>query len=531
MNGTNSTNIGGGYHQFNDNYEDSNTEGEDSPSSLFLTGSSSPHLLDSPRLDHSTPSPSTTRQPNTGRSGNLQGRTVQLKKESPVPIGGIIVLLLVLGGSIGLGFLAAKASLAPWMHKVALGGSIILGIGFTGGTVFLIVDGVNFHKKQKQYMEDRPILYGSNLPQNPQLQINQNRRIPQQREPGISQEQWNQRLQNGNFKKEANGGGYIDGPCYYDLSKDRPDNAPFAQTLNLNSGNANLEELKFLAIPHLGQYEGAGYSGNDHLMAVRLPSSQLNTFPLEIQRQFENEPNPEVYFMVFKTPEGAQGVTRNISMHAMGFPDYDRNNPHSEGTQGRNMTTDRNGIGKQKGMHIAMHDTVGINQCPPLIHTTPLTNRVQAVSLSIHTRDQTQEGLQIHLLSNNHARFAIQENTDVSSLYVMSTIGNRKIAFHALILNNVEGENGGAELLNAVGQASAQGFVQAVQNGQYINRQIKEKVAKTFGYPVVANQNNHNPHQQQRLIVNGNLQGGRGNNGGGRQTQSGSNIHSFSEMN
>lgn len=99
-------------------------------------------------------------------TGKLQSRRVSPKNESPVPVGGIFVLLLVLGATIGFAFLAAKGGLAPWLHNAAIGGSVILGIGFTGGTAFMIVDGIGNHKRQKEFQARDLEFYSQNLPTN-----------------------------------------------------------------------------------------------------------------------------------------------------------------------------------------------------------------------------------------------------------------------------------------------------------------------------------------------------------------------------
>lgn len=414
----------------------------------------------------------------SGRSPRVStgGRHYQLQKTSAVPKSMIFTTILAAGLLIGSAVLMAHSgAFAPWVHKAAIGGTILFGSSTAISAGSMIFIGIKKHKLHRQHEQVNPQFYNAPPPrQEPE------RLAAPPRAVEVDSESFAVRLEAAK-KMDARGREYDeDGAVYYDLTQDPAgEGRPIAGSLSLGG------QGRFLKVPHLGEYETTGFTPDDHHMAVRLPASQLGAFHPSFGRYLSGVEDPQLFFMVFKNQNEAENYFHNISMHAMILDNYDHLRLNNSGILGlrkgqRTITTREQGVGLSTTMSIAMDkNSIGIDTS--FEEPSALRSSVKTFHPSIHT--ESAESQDVHMFSTNHARFKVAEGVPISCLDVVGkTEDGHGFAFRALILNDPESVDS-RNLMEAMDEDNLSDFVDAVQRKGYISREIKAKVADIFTHP------------------------------------------------
>jgi hypothetical protein len=419
-----------------------------------------PSLLD-PHPTSRRGTPRDTLRNTSSIRGGRKWTWVKNNLSLPVSKSTIFGIILAVGLTAGAGFLIAHSGSFPyssWVHDIAIGGTALFGTSTLAGIIYT---GKNYYDRY-QRMKTRPGLFPDI---EDQTRPPQNRNMARVRDNiRLDSDTFNTRLQLAT-KMDKDGGlhrGSRTSAVYYDLTQvpTRSTQNPIADELDLG------DQGTFLQIPHIGKHE-SGYLHNDHYMAVRLPSSQLEKFPQPIQRDMAGIKNPEIFFMVFKRPAGAEDGIYDLALHAMALDNYEHTapvNPTGGLREGQSIIhPEGGGEGLQTTMQIRMRNTVGIDldySVGPERDPAALTGDAKIVHPSIHT-----DRSDAHRFSDKHARIKVDESAPVSCFDIsVKTSDGRGIVLRALIINDEESDAGN-DVLEAVRTDSLEGFLDRIVEG------------------------------------------------------------------
>ena len=234
-------------------------------------------------------------------------------------------------------------------------------------------------------------------------------------------------------------------------------------------------------LPLFGKYQrGRGSYGTDtHLMAARLPSQQLQTFPVALHTWFEGEgvaADAECYFMVINNTALKEGKL-NLALHAMALPEYNRSRPSVPIGRPRGVEPFSEGRGTDGGIQvhtqIALFEPQGVqvsaDRSKGIANGAP-----HNFTLTAHGKPK-----QAPALSPDIAEFNITGGAAVSSAYFGATFRGRGVAIHALILNDASPE-AGAHLERALEATDVEGFIKHLENSRFPGA---DQVRQTFTHP------------------------------------------------
>ncbi len=281
----------------------------------------------------------------------------------------------------------------------------------------------------------------------------------------------------------------LDGAVLYDLTLPHGSlngERPIAANLDLGGG------CQYLRIPHIGEHEKTKYRPDDHFMAVRLPMSQLGAFHPSFEKLLRGTENPELFFVIFKNHNEMGNFFHNFSLHAMFLGNYNHRDPQLKRDRlgprigQRAVETTEGGVGLQTSVKIAMCQTKGID----MNYTTSPTHSQRVIKTLVHGRESTfslgiytpnAERSDIHLFSDNHARFLVEKEAPVSSGYVLAkTEHGHGVAFHFLLVNDPKLNDQVQSVVTR--NDSLMGFLRDIESYP-LDPGIKEQVLRTFRYP------------------------------------------------
>ena len=234
-------------------------------------------------------------------------------------------------------------------------------------------------------------------------------------------------------------------------------------------------------LPLFGKYQrgSSSYGTDTHLMAARLPSQQLQTFPVALRTWFEREgvaANAECYFMVINNTAPREGKL-NLALHAIALTEYNRSRPSVPIGRPRGVEPFFEGRGTDGGIQvrtqIALFEPQGVQVSADRSKGIPKGAPGNFI-LSVHGKPGKPPAL-----SPDVAEFTITGGAAVSSAYFGARFRGRAVAIHALILNDASPE-AGAQLESALGATNVEGFIAHLERSGFPGA---DQVRQTFTHP------------------------------------------------
>lgn len=171
------------------------------------------------------------------------------------------------------------------------------------------------------------------------------------------------------------------------------------------------------ALPTFGNYpypEGLIYAP---CFGVRLPRSQLQGFPQDIQDLFKNCPNVELFFLIYNDNKDLT-TRRNLVLHRMAHPTY---NPDQKPVGYELKCTAQVGLFAPKGIH-------GRNE----EGTLPIDKGLRDFTVWMHKTSEASG----YGTSPNNCVFEIQSGVSTCNFYTAAQFEGRSVAFYTLLIRD-----------------------------------------------------------------------------------------------